>query len=96
MKKILSAVLFTSVMTLGFVHSALAADGVVEKTKETAGEVVDDTGKVVKKGYRAAKDKTCHLVNGKMECAAQEVKHKAQNAGDEISDKANDVKKKVN
>jgi hypothetical protein len=92
MKKIVSAVLVSSVISLGFVGSSLAEETVTEK----AGEVASDTGKVVKKGYRAAKDKTCHLVNGKMECAAQKVKHGAQNASDEVMDKTDDVKKKIN
>lgn len=63
---------------------------------EKVGEAGRDTGKEVKKGYRAMKDKTCEMVNGKMECAGKKLKHKAENAGDEISDKADDVKRKVN
>lgn len=49
--------------------------------------------KMSKKTYRKAKDKTCELINGKMECKAKELKHEMQNAVDEIQDKANDVKK---
>lgn len=74
------------------IGSAYAEETVTEK----AGEMAQDAGKNVKKGYRAAKDKACEMVNGKMECAGQKVKHGAQNAADEVSDKANDIKKKVN
>jgi hypothetical protein len=35
-------------------------------------------------------------MKGDVECAAQKAKHKVQNSGDEISDKVDDVKKKVN
>lgn len=66
-----------------------------ETTGEKVGEVASDTKKAVKKGVRNMKDATCEMVNGKMECAGKKLKHKAQNAGDEIGDKADDVKKKV-
>lgn len=61
---------------------------------EKVQEVGQDSAKNVKKGYRAAKDAVC--MKGDVECAAQKAKHKLQNAGDEVSDKADDVKKKVN
>ncbi len=88
MKKLLLSVCAFSLAVLMQVPT-LAEETVVEKTKEVAA----DTGKAVKKGARAVKDKTCEMINGKMECLAKKVKHKAQNAGDEISDKVDDVKK---
>lgn len=64
-----------------------------ETMGDKASEAASDTGKAVKKGARAVKDKTCHMVKGKMQCAGEKVKHKAQNAADEIEDKVEDVKK---
>jgi len=66
---------------------------VVEKTTDGAKEVYEDTKKVTKKAYRKAKDKTCEMVNGKMECIAKKAKHSVQNAADEVKDKANDIKR---
>lgn len=58
-----------------------------EKTlKEKTVEVGRDTKRGVKNTVREVKDKTCELVNGKMECAAQKVKHSAQRVGDKIED----------
>lgn len=73
-------------------YPLLAADSspsVAESTKETA----KDAKKTVRKGVRKAKDKTCELVNGKMECAAKKLKHGVENVGDEVSDKVDDIKK---
>ena len=66
----------------------------------TAGEQVDeavqDTGKHMKKTGRAVKDKGCEMINGKLECVGQKMVHRGRNAKDEVVDKADDVKKKVN
>ena len=78
MKKLNIAVLCLSLMSL----SAFADESVKAKAKE----VGNDTSRAVKKGGRAVKDKTCEMVNGKMECAAQKVKHSLQNAGDKVED----------
>ena len=64
-----------------------------ETVGEKVSETASDAGKTVKKGARAVKDKSCHMVKGKMQCAGEKVKHKAQNAADEIEDKVEDVKK---
>jgi hypothetical protein len=74
--------------TLGFAFSytANAADSVKHEAKEAA----HDTKKSAKKAYRSAKDKTCEMVNGKLECAAKSVKHKTENTVDEVKDRAND------
>ncbi len=64
-----------------------------ESVGDKASEAASDVGKTVKKGARTVKDKTCHMVKGKMECAGEKVKHKAQNAADEVEDKIEDVKK---
>jgi len=47
---------------------------------------MNDTKRGVKKAARAAEDKTCELVNGKMECAAKKVKHSIQNGADKVED----------
>jgi len=87
----------TYALALSFAMSPLFAQSVFadETVGEKVGEVVDDTKKVAKKGYRKAKDGACEMINGKMECAGKKLKHKAQNTGDEIKDKADDVKKKI-
>ncbi len=57
-----------------------------ETVKEKAVEAANDAKRGVKKTYRSAKDKTCSMVKGKMECAAESVKHSVQNAGDAVED----------
>lgn len=54
--------------------------------KEKASEAANDTGRAAKKAGRAVKDKTCEMVNGKMECAAKKVKHSIQNGADNVED----------
>jgi ElaB/YqjD/DUF883 family membrane-anchored ribosome-binding protein len=86
------------ILSLTFLTSAVAFandddndhKSTVENVKETTKEAYQDTKKVVKKGYRKAKDKTCEMINGKMECAVQKAKNAVKNVGDEIKDKSND------
>lgn len=79
--------------------------GLVQADDHTVGDKVDNAGAAVKEAaqdtskntkqvYRDAKDKTCTMVNGKMECAGKKAKHKIQNAADEVKDKSNDLDKK--
>lgn len=75
--------------------SAYAADGYAEKTGEAVQEGAQDTAKHAKKAGRAVKHGTCKMVNGKEECVGMGAKHAAKNAADEVSDKTDDVKKKV-
>lgn len=56
---------------------------------ENTKEAVSDVKKSARKSARKVKDKSCELVNGKMECAGKKLKHKAQNAADEIEDVVN-------
>lgn len=74
--------LLIAVGATGFNMSAMADDSV----SETAKEVANDTKRAAKKTTRAVKDKTCEMINGKMECAAQKVKHAAQNGADNVED----------
>jgi len=62
----------------------------METVKSDTKEAYQDTKKAAKKTYRKASDKTCEMINGKMECAAKKVKHSVQNGVDEVKDKAND------
>lgn len=66
---------------------------VTERAGETVSETYQDTKDGVKKTYRKVEDKTCEMINGKMECVAKKVANKTKNAADEVKDKANDVKK---
>ena len=81
---------FIAALTLALPLKSFSETTVTEKIQE-AGQ---DTAKTAKKGYRATKDALC--MKGDVACAAQKMKHKAKNAGDEIEDKVDDVKKKIN
>lgn len=59
-------------------------DKAVEGTKEFG----NDTARAVKKAGREMEDKACEMVNGKLECASQEVEHAAENAADKAKDLA--------
>lgn len=74
--------LLSMTLTLG-----LSAAYAAEKTvKEEAKETWNDTKRGTKKAVREVKDKTCEMVNGKMECAAKKVKHSIQNGTDKVED----------
>ena len=60
-----------------------------ETMGEKASEAASDTKKAVRKGTRKVKDKTCEMVDGKMSCAGKKMKHKMENAVDEVKDKTN-------
>ena len=61
-----------------------AASAVAEDSKPVAEtkEAWRNTKKLARKQTRNLKDQTCELVNGKMECTAKKLKHKAENAAD--------------
>lgn len=71
----------------------------IAQAEETMGEKAQHIGNKaadsVKKGARKVQDETCEMINGKMECIAKKVKHKAQNAGDAIETKAKEEKNKI-
>lgn len=60
-----------------------------QEVVDHAREIGQDTVKEVKSGVRKIQDETCELIDGKVECAAQKAKHKAQDAMDEAEDKLN-------
>lgn len=57
-----------------------------EEAKQKMEEVSNDTTRGAKEAWRGAKDKTCEMVNGKMECAGQKAKHSIQNGVDNVED----------
>ncbi len=84
-------VLLASVLALGLGFSAHAEETVTEKIETSANKAGDS----IKKGYRSAKDKTCEMVNGKMECAGKKMKHKGQNMMDKAGTTGTEVKNEL-
>lgn len=82
----------TTCLAVSLQSTAFANNEKSETVGEKVSEAAQDTGKAVKKTARKVKDKTCHMIKGKMECAAENVKHKAENAIDEGKDKVEDMK----
>jgi hypothetical protein len=78
-----TVVVMSALVDLYTVNSAFAAD---DTTKEKVVEAARDSKRAMKKGARKVKDETCELVNGKMECVGQKMKHGAQNIGDKVED----------
>lgn len=72
-----------AVTCFGLSMSAGAAE---ESLKVRAKEAANDTKREMKKTVRKVKDETCTLTKGKMECAADKVKHTVQNGADSIED----------
>jgi uncharacterized membrane protein YtjA (UPF0391 family) len=70
-------------LLLGFSVSVSRAD---ETVGSKVTEAANDSKRAVKKSYRKVKDETCSMVKGKMECAADKVKHSIQNGTDTIED----------
>ena len=80
--------LVAGILSLCLIFSAQAEETVTEKIETQTNKATDS----VKKTYRSAKDKTCEMVNGKMECAVKKLKHKGQNAMDKVETKATEIK----
>jgi hypothetical protein len=81
--KWLETVVLASTFALGFASFSNAEETVKDKTVETG----KDFKKNAKQAGRNVKDEACEMVNGKMECAGKKIKHKTQNAVDEVKDK---------
>lgn len=73
----------TFLLSAPFITNVRAADDTV---KEKTYEAANDTKRAMKKTARKLKDKTCEMVNGKMECVGKKIKHATQNTGDRIED----------
>ena len=80
--KMTFAFMFTAIIGLMMSSSSMADDTVAGKAKETG----RDMSRGAKKMGRDIKDKTCEMVNGKMECAAQRAKHGILNTTDKVED----------
>lgn len=71
-------------MCIGAVSLPARADD--DTMKQKAEEVGNDIKRGSKDASRKAKDETCELVNGKMECAGQKAKHSIQKGADKVED----------
>lgn len=71
--------------------SSFAEETKLEKIETQKNEAVD----AMKKNVRGLKDKSCHLMNGKMVCLGRKIKHKMKNIIDESKTKTNEEKNKV-
>ena len=76
------SLLSASVAGLIVAGNAFADETVTETVKEAA----NDTKRGAKKAARKVQDKTCEMVNGKMNCAVKKVKHSIQNGADNVED----------
>lgn len=70
---------------------AYANETVVEKAHSGLEEGVKD----VKQEYRNQQDKACNPKDGDKNCTLKTIKHKAQNARDEVEQEAAETKRKV-
>ena len=57
-----------------------------ETVSETVKEAANDTKRSAKKAVRKVQDKSCEMVNGKMNCALKKAKHSIQNGADNVED----------
>jgi len=51
-------------------------------------EVRSDAKRAAKNASREVEDKTCELINGKMQCTLKKAKHSIEKSSDEIEDAA--------
>lgn len=86
--KLMSAFALTGLVSLS--HFSFAEETVIEKAET----VKNKSGDAVKKGYRNVKDKTCEMINGKLDCTMKKVGNKINNATDDVKTKATEEKNK--
>ncbi|MDZ4661691.1 MAG: hypothetical protein SGJ18_08730 [Pseudomonadota bacterium] len=87
--KLLNAFLFAASLSFGVF--ALAEESTLEKVETGKNKAVSG----VKSTYRNVKDKTCEMINGKLECLGKKIKGKANNLSDDVKTKATEVKNKI-
>lgn len=79
-----------SLATLALVFAFAAPVASVRADNDTVGEKVDeavqDTKRGTKKAARTVGEKSCELVNGKMECVGKKIKNRAKDAKDSVED----------
>lgn len=78
-------------VSFGLSTSAYAEEKTMEKVETKKNETVDS----VKSTYRDAKDKSCEMIDGKMQCLGKKVKNKAKTMSDKTKTKANEIENKV-
>lgn len=88
-KKQIIATVFA--LGMGLTTIAQAEETAAEQTQATGNKITDK----IKKDTRKASDEVCEMMNGKMECIAKKVKHKAQNAADTVETKTKEEKNKI-
>lgn len=71
-----------SLLSVSVINNAFADETATETVKEAA----NDTKRGAKKAVREVQDKSCEMVNGKMNCAVKKVKHSIQNGADNVED----------
>ena len=88
--------LMAAALTVGFL--AIGVAPVVAHAEETTKESAQETGRDVKakakKGVNRVKEAAC--TEGDAKCAAKKVGHRADEAGDSVSNKAKEIKDKAN
>lgn len=81
------AITFFGLLTLGFFTYLVMNDSPdVKIATENVKEFGEDVVKESKSGIRKVEDAACELVNGEVECAAQELGNEVENASDEVRD----------
>lgn len=82
-------------LALAFAGTAATQSHAEETLGEKAQAKMETAKNQAKKTYRKAKDKVCDIVNGKVECEAKKLKHRAQNAADKLKAEAKRAKNKA-
>jgi hypothetical protein len=78
-------------LTLGFGMSSMAEETVLEKVETSQNRAQDS----VKKAYRGSKNKTCEMINGKLECLGKKAANKARDISDKSKTDAVEAKNKI-
>lgn len=80
--------LLYALLATPFIYSCSKSDdhSLLEKSSEEIQEVGNDLKRDAEKAVRDAKDESCEMINGKVECAAKKVKHSIQNGADAVED----------
>lgn len=81
------AYLVAGLLVLGSLNFSATSVNAEETVSEQVKEGAQDLKKNTKKTYRKVKDKTCEMVNGKLECVGKKMMHKTEDIKDEVKDK---------
>jgi len=84
-----SIFVFGSLLNLGM--NAASEETKVEKIETQKNKAMDS----VKSSYRAAQEKGCEMMNGKLECAGKKIKNKVKDYSDKVQTKATEEKNKI-